>query len=164
MARKANNYVDNKKLYEAIKEYRKLCYEADDSGEEHPPVTPYIGECFMEMSKGMARNKNFSGYSYIDDMILDGVENSLKYILSFDPEKSNNPFSFFSQGIYYAFLRRIAKEKKELYIKYKASRQGVLGDTFSGDGEFADMNIDSAYTEHVDQYIKDYEDKMQKKK
>jgi len=58
-------------------------------------------------------------YMFRDDMISDGIENCVQYIHNFDPEKSKNPFAYFTQIIHYAFLRRIQKEKKQLEIKTK---------------------------------------------
>ena len=52
-------------------------------------------------------------------MISDGIENCLQYMDNFDPEKSKNPFAYFTQIIYYAFIRRIQKEKKQQQVKQK---------------------------------------------
>ena len=52
-------------------------------------------------------------------MISDGIENCLQYIHNFNPEKSNNPFAYFTQIIYYAFIRRIQKEKKQAHVKHQ---------------------------------------------
>tara|TARA_Y100001963_G_scaffold78086_1_gene108225 strand:- start:1110 stop:1649 length:540 start_codon:yes stop_codon:yes gene_type:complete len=120
MAKKAtNNYIDNKEFFQAMVEWKKLVNEAADLGEPRPPVTDYIGKCFMDIAEHLAYKPNFINYPYRDEMIGDGIENCLLYCHNFDPEKSKNPFSYFTQIIYYAFLRRIEREKKQNYIKYK---------------------------------------------
>ena len=110
-----NDYVDNKKFYKEMIEYKEL---VEESG-ELPPVPEYIASCFLEIANGLSFRPNFINYTYKEEMILDGVENCLRYCLNFDGEKSKNPFSYFTQIIYYAFLRRIEKEKKQSYIKNK---------------------------------------------
>jgi DNA-directed RNA polymerase specialized sigma24 family protein len=87
-------------------------------GEEPPIVTDYIGSCFLKIANGLSYRPNFINYTYRQDMISDGIENCLQYIHNFDPEKSKNPFSYFTQIIYYAFIRRIQKEKKQSHVKH----------------------------------------------
>jgi hypothetical protein len=92
---------------------------AEENGLPKPIISNYIGECILKIATHLSYKPNFIGYSYRDDMILDGIENCIQYIDNFDPSKSSNPFAYFTQIIYYAFLRRIAKEKKQSYIKGK---------------------------------------------
>jgi hypothetical protein len=113
------HYVNNADFLQALIEYRKLVEQAKELGKEKPIVSNYIGECILKIATHLSYKPNFINYSYRDDMILDGVENCIQYIDNFDPSKSNNPFAYFTQIIYYAFLRRIAKEKKQSYIKGK---------------------------------------------
>jgi hypothetical protein len=115
-----NHYIDNNEFFEAMCGWKKLVIEAESCDEPKPPVTDYIGECFLKIATRLAFRANFINYPYQDEMIGDGVENCIMYCSNFDPEKSKNPFSYFTQIIYYAFLRRIQKEKKQMYIKYKA--------------------------------------------
>ena len=82
-----------------------------------PPVTNYIGECFLKIATHLSYRPNFINYTYRDEMISDGIENCLQYVKNFNPEKSSNPFAYFTQIIYYAFLRRIQKEKKQTHVK-----------------------------------------------
>jgi hypothetical protein len=84
-----------------------------------PPVTDYIGKCFLDIANHLSYRPNFINYPYREEMIGDAIENCLMYASNFDPNKSKNPFSYFTQIIYFAFLRRIAKEKKQMYIRYK---------------------------------------------
>ena len=83
-------------------------------GKKPPPVTNYIGECFLKIVNHLSYRPNFINYTYREEMISDGIENCLQYVHNFNPEKSDNPFAYFTQIIYYAFLRRIQKEKKQL--------------------------------------------------
>ena len=133
---KGVHYVDNKKFLEAMIEFKKLCKLAEETGEEQPPVTNYIGECFLKIATHLSFRPNFINYTYRDDMISDGIENCLQYMDNFDPEKSKNPFAYFTQIIYYAFIRRIQKEKKQYQIKQKMiSNFGVeqMMDKLEGD-------------------------------
>ncbi len=124
-----NHYIDNNEFFDAMVEWKKLVIEAESCDEPKPPITNYIGECFLKIATRLAFRANFINYPYQDEMIGDGVENCIMYASNFDPEKSKNPFSYFTQIIYYAFLRRIQKEKKQMYIKYKTLEQlDVKGD------------------------------------
>ena len=113
------HYIDNKKFYAEIVKWKIMINEAREVDDPVPPVTEYIGICFMEIAQNLARKPNFMNYQFKDDMIGDGIENCLMYAHNFNPDKSSNPFSYFTQIIYYAFLRRIQKEKKQNLIKYK---------------------------------------------
>lgn len=117
--KKSDHYIDNQQFFAEMKAWKLLVDAANANGEKHPPVTNYIGECFMKIAEHLSRKPNFINYPYRDEMISDGIENCLLYAYNFDPSKSNNPFSYFTQIIYYAFLRRIQKEKKQAYIKLK---------------------------------------------
>lgn len=119
MSKKANHYIDNKKFLDEVKEYKKTLKTALESGLPKPVLPNYIGKCFMDIATHLAYRPNFNGYSYKDEMIADGIENCLKVVDNFDPEKSENPFAYFTQITYYAFIRRIQIEKKQTYIKGK---------------------------------------------
>ena len=119
MAAKAKHYVNNKEFLQAIIDWKEKVKDAESAGEEQPPVTDYIGECFMKIAQHLSFRPNFINYSYKEEMIGDGIENCLQYVNNFNPEKSKNPFSYFTQIIYYAFIRRIQKEKKQTHIKNK---------------------------------------------
>ena len=113
------HYVDNKKFLVAMTEYRELRIKAEEEGKKRPQVTNYIGECYLKIANHLSYRPNFINYTYRDDMISDGIENCLQYMDNFDPEKSKNPFAYFTQIIYYAFIRRIQKEKKQQEVKQK---------------------------------------------
>ncbi len=116
---KKEHYVDNKAFLAAMVEYRMLVEKAKEEKKDKPPVTDYIGGCFLKIANHLSYRPNFINYTFRDDMISDGIENCVQYIHNFDPEKSKNPFAYFTQIIHYAFLRRIQKEKKQLEIKTK---------------------------------------------
>ena len=116
---KGKHYVDNKVFLQAMIEWKEKCAEALEVDKHIPPVTNYMGECFLKIATHLSYRPNFINYTYKDDMISDGIENCLQYASNFNPEKSSNPFAYFTQIIYYAFIRRIQKEKKQMYIKYK---------------------------------------------
>ena len=113
------HYVDNAKFLEEIKKWNEKRKEAEEQGEPTPQVTNYIGECFLKIANGLSYKPNFINYTYKQEMISDCIENCLQYIHNFNPEKSKNPFAYFTQIIYYAFIRRIQKEKKQTHIKNK---------------------------------------------
>ena len=118
-AKEKPHYVDNKKFLEAMIEYRDRCEKAKNRNRKKPEVTNYIGECFLKIANHLSYRPNFINYTFRDDMISDGIENCLQYMDNFNPDKSNNPFAYFTQIIYYAFIRRIQKEKKQIQIKSK---------------------------------------------
>jgi len=134
MARKKQHYVDNEKFLEVMTGYRNAYLESRENGEEQKPMIPdYAGECFLKIAERLSHRPNFINYAFREEMVSDGIENCVMYASNFNPEKSSNPFAYFTQITYYAFLRRIEKEKKQLYIKYKTM------DEFSSLEENSDM-------------------------
>jgi len=133
-AKKAH-YVDNKVFLQAMIEWKEECLVAEKEGNPQLPVTNYIGECFLKIATHLAYRPNFINYTYRDDMISDGIENCLQYVSNFNSEKSSNPFAYFTQIIYYAFIRRIQKEKKQTHIRNKMieSRSFESYTTMEGD-------------------------------
>jgi len=133
--KKSEHYVNNKEFLQAMIEYKDRCDKADKRKRKRPPVTNYIGECFLKIANHLSYRPNFINYTFRDDMISDGIENCLQYLNNFNPAKSNNPFAYFTQIIYYAFIRRIQKEKKQANIKYKMIEQAGIDefDTLPGD-------------------------------
>ena len=141
MTKKKEHYVNNKEFLEALVVYRKKVNEAKNAGEPHPKVPDYIGECFLKIATHLSYRPNFLNYMFKDDMICDGIENFLQYIDNFDPAKSTNPFAYFTQIIYYAFLRRIQKEKKQLDIKTKLLEKSGFDEVFHADSSAVGYNM-----------------------
>ena len=117
--KKSEHYVNNKQLLEALIVYRAKVATAKENDLPKPRITNYLGECFLKIATHLSYKPNFVNYMFREDMISDGIENCVQYIHNFDPEKSRNPFAYFTQIIHYAFLRRTQKEKKQLEIKTK---------------------------------------------
>ena len=117
--KKKPHYVNNKEFLQAMVEWKAKCREAEKAGKPQPPITNYIGECFLKIANHLSYRPNFINYTYRDEMISDGIENCLQYVHNFNPDKSNNPFAYFTQIIYYAFIRRIQREKKQTHVKHK---------------------------------------------
>jgi len=117
------HYVDNKKFYQALLEYKQQCNEAKSQGLLTPQVSEYIGECFLKIATHLSYKANFINYTFKDDMISDGIENCLTAVEKFDPERSTNPFAYYTQIVFFAFVRRIQKEKKQQVTKYKMLEQ-----------------------------------------
>ena len=163
------HYVNNADFLAALKEYKLKVQEAEDKGLDKPIVSNYIGECILKIANHLSYKPNFINYSYRDDMILDGIENCIQYIDNFDPNKSNNPFAYFTQIIYYAFLRRIAKEKKQAYIKGKLI-QDMPFEAFElqeqdESGEFHNAYLEFMQNNHTfdDSFIERKKEKKKKK-
>ena len=117
--KKSEHYVNNKELLAALIDYRAEVPVAKTKDLPKPRISNYLGECFLKIATHLSYKPNFVNYMFRDDMISDGIENCVQYIHNFDPNKSKNPFAYFTQIIHYAFLRRIQKEKKQLEIKTK---------------------------------------------
>jgi hypothetical protein len=157
--KKTKHYINNGDFLQAL-----IQYKLRKKKNPNEPIPNYIGECWMKIAEGLSHKPNFISYTYRDEMISDGIENCLMYFDNFDPDKSNNPFAYFTQIIYYAFLRRIQKEKKQLYIKYKSTEQmGVLdeGALFeSADGQVKQFEM----YDNISEFIENFEDSQLKKK
>ena len=163
------HYVNNEKFLEQMKAFRLNVIEAKENGKQRPRVPEYIGECIFKIASHLARKPNFANYTFKDDMISDGVENCLLYIDNFDPDKSSNPFAYFTQIIYYAFLRRIQKEKKQLYVKYKSMENEVINSLIENNGEdlvaghLNGILHDSYSEEFIRDFINTFEDNKRRK-
>jgi hypothetical protein len=163
------HYVNNEKFLEQMKEFRIKVKHAKENNLQRPRVPEYIGECIFKIASHLARKPNFANYTFKDDMISDGVENCLLYIDNFDPDKSSNPFAYFTQIIYYAFLRRIQKEKKQLYVKYKSMENEVINSLIENNGEdlvaghLNGILHDSYSEEFIRDFINTFEDNKRRK-
>ena len=164
MATKQKHYINNADFLKALIEYKEKSKLSKKNKTAPPAIPNYIGECFMKIAEGLSHKPNFINYTYRDEMMSDGIENCLQYFDNFDPAKSSNPFAYFTQIVYFAFLRRIQKEKKQLYVKYKATEQmGILD-------EFELMEFDDGTTrqfelyDNISEFIENYEVAKKNKK
>ena len=140
---RSEHYVNNKEFLQALSDYRYMVSQAKQAGEPRPRIPKYIGQCFLKIATHLSYKPNFVNYMFREDMICDGVENCVQYIDNFDVNRGN-PFAYFTQIIYYAFLRRIQKEKKQLDIKSKILEQSGFDEVFVSDGNILDGS-DSEY-------------------
>ena len=164
MTKKSNHYVNNADFLSALIDYREKCDLAKKEGKQDPQIPNYIGECFYKIADHLSRKPNFISYSFRDEMVADGIENCLMYFRNFDPDKSKNPFAYFTQIIYYAFLRRIMKEKKQLYVKYKATEQfGILDEFEMFEDSDGNMRQFQLY-DNISEFIQTFEENKKKKK
>jgi len=161
---KPKHYVNNTDFLNALIEYKLVCKKAEMENTTEPLIPNYIGECFLKIANHLSRKPNFVLYSFREEMVGDGIENCIMYFRNFDPIKSSNPFAYFTQIIYFAFLRRIQKEKKQMYVKYKATEQSSI----LHDGEYyedVEGNMKQfALYDNLSEFIQTYEAKRNEKK
>jgi len=158
------NYVDNKLFLKELVAHRKAVRKAKREGQPKPRLPEYIGKCFMLIAENMSHKYNFLSYTFRDEMVSDAIENCVMYADNFNPAKSKNPFAYFTQICYYAFLRRIQREKKQLYVKYKSTEMnGILdehGQLESEDGN----NRQFEMYDNISEFIQKFEDAKAAKK
>ena len=128
--KRSEHYVNNKEFLAALIKYREDKEIALIQGKPKPVIPRYIGECFLKIANHLSFKPNFVNYMFKEDMISDGIENCVQYIHNFNPEKSQNPFAYFTQIIHYAFLRRIQREKRQLEIKNKILEKSGYSEVF----------------------------------
>ena len=172
--KKTVHYVDNAKFLEEMIEYKRQYNISINNNKDKPMISEYLGSVFLKIAQRLSFRPNFINYAFKDDMISDGIENCLHYIHNFNPEKSSNPFAYFTQIIYYAFIRRIQKEKKQLYIKYKSMQNYEISpeyveymdydDDFKASGDFKNSGFRVMVDEFVDTFEKSKKKKSVKKK
>lgn len=158
-----NNYINSEEFSHAFVEYKKEIVRCLSEGLPKPQIPNYICECFIKIATNLARSGLYSSYTWKDEMISDAIENQLQYCHNFDPSKSENAFGYFTQICVYAFWRRIAKEKKQLYLKYKMAEKYDMIDS----EELKDLDIDPSefgLYENNYEFIEQYEQSMNKKK
>ncbi len=164
----SEHYVSNTDFLQALIDYKKMVRRAKRNQEERPILPDYIGECYMKIADRLSRKSKFYSYTFRDDMISDGIENCLLYVDNFDPKKSSFPFAYFTQIIFYAFVRRIQREKKHLYVKYKITEEMLHN---HNSAEFEDDQLPASSNslraklyENISEYIDTYEKKIVEKK
>ena len=145
--KKPEHYVNNKEFLQAMIFYKRSVNKAKRIKIIKPSVPDYIGECFLKIANHLSYRPNFINYTYRDDMISDGIENCLQYLDNFNPRKSTNPFAYFTQIIYYAFVRRIQKEKKQVTIKHRMIQEANYDNMTLQPGE--DREFKNQFTEFL---------------
>ena len=139
--KRSEHYVNNKEFLAALIKYREDVDIAKIRDKPKPVIPRYIGECFLKIANHLSFKPNFVNYMFIEDMISDGIENCVQYIHNFNPEKSQNPFAYFTQIIHYAFLRRIQREKRQLEIKNKILEKSGYGEVFDDNNQIDGSNF-----------------------
>ena len=159
-----NHYINNKDFLKEMTAYRTSIRKAKRLGQPKPQIPRYVAECFMKIAENLSHKPNFLSYTFRDEMVADAIENFVMYVDNFDPAKSSNPFAYFTQITYYAFLRRIQKEKKQLYVKYKSTETAGILDEFelneNEDGTFRQFEL----YENISEFIVNYENARKQKK
>jgi hypothetical protein len=160
--RQSIHYVNNADFSSAVVEYVKEVRKAKAKNEQLPIVTDYIAECFLKIAEGLSHKSNFIRYTYREEMVMDAVENCLKAIENYNLETATrtgkpNAFAYFTQITWYAFLRRIAKEKKQQDIKLKYL-------TSSGLETFVEVEGDTLANTVAQQFVDFLKDRIDKVK
>lgn len=175
--RLTHNYIDDEKFYEEMKKYISECRKIDEKNEslseekvlDYPIIPDYIGECIFNIAENLAKKGNFSGYTFRDDMIGDGIENCVKYIRNFNPDKYDKPFAYFTQICFYAFIRRIETEKKQKILVYKLIQNADSKNEFGAWAKSQGIEVDgndalASYLKINPDDISTYDSKTKKKK
>ena len=145
------HYVNNKEFSQAVMDYAVECHDCREKGKEIPKVTDYVARCFIKIAEGLSHRPNFVRYTYREEMVMDAVENCLRAIGNYNIETATrtgkpNAFSYFTQICYFAFIRRITKEKRQQDIKFKfIERMGI--------DDFVAMGMDEAGAEETAAYV-----------
>lgn len=157
--KKKKYYVNNAQLLESMKKYRADVEEYEKNGGREPRLSDYVGQCIMLISKKLASRPNFSGYSFREEMESDAIENCVMAAKNFDPNRSNNPFAYFTQVAWNAFIRRISKEKKQSYIKHKNIENQAILDQIENESAVAFDSYQASWREHHYDIIRSFEEK-----
>ena len=140
------HYVNNKEFSLAVVDYCQAAEKARKQKSKKVPIVPdYIAECFLKIAEGLSHKSNFIRYTYREEMVMDAVENCLKAIKNYDIKTATrtgtpNAFAYFTQISWYAFLRRIEKEKKQQDIKLKYMANIQIDELVDTDDDGDDTN------------------------
>ena len=149
--RKSIHYVNNAEFSQAVVDYVTKVRQAEKNKTSIPIVPNYIAQCFLRIAEGLSHKSNFSRYTYREEMVMDAVENCLRAIANYNIEKTTrtgkpNAFSYFTQICYFAFIRRITKEKKQQDIKFKFIKKMGIED-------FIQMGMDGDAAQETMTYV-----------
>lgn len=153
------HYVNNKDFSLAVVEYVKKVNEAKENNQPIPTVPNYVAQCFLKIAEGLSHKSNFIRYTYREEMVMDAVENCLKAVTNYNIDAATrtgtpNAFSYFTQICYYAFLRRLAKEKKQQDIKFKFIESAMIDDFIQfGELDQFDQNSAQPFVDHLRERI-----------
>lgn len=152
------HYVNNKEFSQAVVDYVKEVNTATEAGTKVPIVPDYIATCFMRIAEGLSHKSNFVRYTYREEMVMDAVENCLKAVLNYKIEtatRTGNPnaFAYFTQICYFAFLRRLQKEKKQQDIKFKFIEEAGIEDFIQMGDDSVDYSGEMAYVDQLRERI-----------
>lgn len=153
------HYVNNRQMYETMKVYIKAVRKSKREKVESPRIPEYIGECLYLICNKLSLKPQFSGYTWRDEMISDGIENCIVAIDNFDPRKSDNPFAYFTMIAWNAFIRRIQREKKQTYIKHKNMQNTLIVDELA-----SEFGVQITGDQKSDDVIRDFEQKAENNK
>lgn len=162
------HYVNNRDFSDAVVEYVTEANEAIEAGKDAPVVPNYIAECFLKICEGLSRKSNFVRYSYREEMVMDAVENCLKAIKNYNVENATrsgkpNAFGYFTQIAWFAFIRRIQKEKKQQDVKLRFIAEAGLDEfMIDGDEDPAVAKAVQTFVDNLRRRIDDVKDKDQK--
>lgn len=162
--KKENHYINNDRFLEEMCKYRDNVKANLEKGVAKPRIPEYIGECILLISNKLATTRNFYGYPFKEELCGDAQENCIRYIDNFDPAKSKNPFAYFTQITYYAFLRRIYGEKKQLYIKHKIMSSQITNYDAIGEDDPSGMSYSSLENDKLNILVEAFEENLLKKK
>jgi hypothetical protein len=161
MARKQSiHYVNNATFSQAVVDYVSHVEKCKKEKESIPKVPDYIAQCFLRIAEGLSHKANFIRYTYREEMVMDAVENCLKAISNYNLEAATrtgkpNAFAYFTQITWFAFLRRITKEKKQQDIKLKYL-------TKSGIESFIDVGDEAAGESVATHFVDTLKDRIQR--
>lgn len=158
--------MNNEKFYRACLAYKESCNVAAAQGKPKPKTPDYIGDCLINIATKMSYSRNFINYPFREEMIGDAIENCLLYFDNFDPFQYKNPFSYFTQIVYYAFLRRIEREKRHLYVKHKIREKLITDNDFAHFAELDDERILEfrEETANMQEFVLNYEERERNRK
>lgn len=159
------HYVNNPEFLKHMKIHIAAVKKANKAGDPSPKVSDYIGECIVSIANKLANKPNFVNYPFREEMISDGIENSLQYLNNFNPKKSSNPFAYFTQIIYFAFVRRIQREKKHLATKYRMIEESLIESAGDADGINSSQKYGSDYADqNMHEFLQNFERTQEEKK
>jgi hypothetical protein len=160
------HYVDNKKFYDEILKHKERVKLAKEKGIEEPRLPNYIGECIYKIANKLSNKPCFINYSFREEMVSDGIENCILYFNDYNPDLGKNPFAYFTQVIYYAFLRRINKEEKNRYIIYKNFQETIINNGHAALLTDSDNNhlMSAPIYDNINEFMERYERKEEIKK